>query len=233
MGYKESSVEEGIRKLVYGITHDMSGPLRAIVQFSTLLQTSCGDKLDEKERYWLELIHNGGLEAQQMIDALLVYSRLTPTPEDQGEVDLHALINKSSQRHAASCTRETELDLILDGQLFASYPRLWECLVDEALANAYKFHPDDKDHRPKIRVSLNDDSEQQLLCFEDNGIGISSDNLELVSTPYKKLNGNEYQGNGMGLSYIDRICNLTQSSYTLDESDLGGVKLIIAIPKIS
>jgi len=231
MQYDESSVEAGIRKLVYGITHDMSGPLRAVIQFSTLLQQKLDDRLDDKERYWLELIHQGGVEAQQMLDALLVYSRLTPTPEDEGVVSLEAIIQQSLKQLPESNQSYVDVELSTDNTAFQSYPRLWQCLVNEALSNACKFHPQDSEHQPKVLVSLCSNEEQQKLSIDDNGIGISEGNLSAVSTPYKKLNGTEYEGNGMGLSYIDRICDITSATYSLRQSDLGGLKFEILIPK--
>ncbi len=60
------------QELVHGISHDMGAPIRSVVQFSQLLQNRLGERLDEKETYWLRLINESGLKVQKMIDAMLV-----------------------------------------------------------------------------------------------------------------------------------------------------------------
>jgi signal transduction histidine kinase len=70
------------------------------------------------------------------------------------------------------------------------------------LDNAVKFHGADA---PRIHISAKRDGPRWILAVRDNGPGIESPYRERVFTPFKRLHGHDYPGNGLGLAICRKL----------------------------
>lgn len=223
-----SETDSGVQKMVFGISHDMSAPLRSVVQFSQLLKNRVGDKLDEKEIYWLQLIEEGGIQAQKMIDALLCYSRLSTNRQPDTTFQLNkpledtiATLDGLIQQQSASINFEGE------------WPEYTGCEEHMALFfnylihNALLYQPKEKDHKPLINISCTQTNGKLQIRIEDNGIGVQETLHSAITTPFKRMQSNaDYAGIGMGLTYCERISELNGASMKIEKSSLGGLAVV-------
>lgn len=222
--------EECLQQLVYGISHSMGAPLRGITQFSKLLQQTATGRLEEKEKYWFELIQQNGETAQQMIDALLRYSRIATTADSEQDFSVKQLTESVIQQCVPGGAT-----LEVDDQLHTirSYPAQWTLLLQELLRNAVLYQPQENQHRVVIRISWFADAEDLILRVEDNGIGVNEASLELITAPFKRLqSSDDYPGIGMGLAFCDRIAQLQNGRLQFSSSDLGGLKVDYRVPVV-
>ena len=215
------------QKLVYGITHDMGAPLRSVVQFAGMLEQRLGGRLDERERYWLQLILDGGEKAQAMLDALLQYSRLTTDPGPRERLSPRALLDQTlaalGERIAAT---SAAIEIAGDWPEITSHAWHWQVLLYQLLDNALRFQSGGDDHKPKIRIGCELEGDRLCLVVGDNGIGVRPEQRDLITTPFKRLHAEQdYPGLGMGLAYCERIAQLHGGMLEPADSSLGGLTM--------
>lgn len=229
MSANSSSATDTLQRLVYGLSHDMGAPLRAVVQFSQLLQNSLSDRLTDKERYWFSLLQQGGSQAQQMLDALLVYSRLGSPLPPVTEFSLTELVNNcvqqqqhwyQQQQPAYSATIKVEVI----PQIHGRRPH-WKLLLEQLLNNALRFHP--QQQAPEITVYCHSHDQQLTLEVLDNGRGMSNEQWQELIYPFRR---ETYSADsttlGMGLSYCQRIAELNEGQLLSKPTSSGGLRVI-------
>jgi len=222
-----SSTDERFQQWVYALSHDMGAPLRAVVQFSLLLSRKMDERLDEKERYWLHLIHENGALGQSMIEGLLAYSRLsTHSWNFNEEVSLRASLESGvralemSQDIKPINIDTTELSHTIEGNF-----DLWQQYFAHLLDNSLKYQFPES--TPMIRVSSKQENGYLSILVEDNGVGVKTEKFEDITLPFKRLvSPKDYPGVGMGLSYCQRIAELHKGRLSFSASPLGGLSVI-------
>ena len=60
----------------YSVSHDLRAPLRHVAGFSDKLGRHLGENADEKSSHYLKVIGDSAKRMSELIDDLLVYSRL-------------------------------------------------------------------------------------------------------------------------------------------------------------
>ncbi|WP_045858945.1 sensor histidine kinase [Teredinibacter purpureus] len=217
--------QQNLQQLIYGLSHDMGAPLRAVVQFSLLLSRNLDAKLNDKERYWLQLIQENGEQAQSMIAALLQYSRLethreTLKPFTIDEALQLALRKLQPQLLETNAT----IDYVPSACEINGDAEQWQLYFYCVLENALKFHSPTTDIPPQIRIRIDNTPNTITICVEDNGIGVNEKHWIELSRPFKRLNRQEeYPGIGMGLGYCERITQLHGGHLEFSSSPLGGL----------
>lgn len=217
-----------VQKMVYGISHDMGAPLRAVVQFSQMLKNRVGDKLSEKENYWLQLIEESGCHAQKMIEALLIYSRLTThrpadsqfslsQPLKQALADLNNIIESKS----------AIIEISGDWPEYTGCEEQWVMYFNYIIHNAVHYQPKDTEHVPQISIQCLQTNKKIRISIDDNGIGVKENLFDVITTPFKRMQSEkDYSGTGMGLSYCDQIAELHGGEIRFEQSSLGGLSVI-------
>ena len=70
------AVRDELQAFTYTVSHDLRAPLRHIGGFADKLGRHLGDRNDEKTFHYLNTITTSARRMSQLIDDLLVYSRL-------------------------------------------------------------------------------------------------------------------------------------------------------------
>lgn len=218
-----SLAEDQLQSLVYGISHSLGAPLRGITQFSQLLQQTANDKLNDKEQYWFELVQKNGETAQQMIGALLIFSRLASQRSPDREF-LPGELTAQVQKKLTGFTESAEIVVSDCEDGISGCYEHWSLLVQQLMQNAVLYHPKESSHRPLVHVTWTVKQGELVLRVDDNGLGVSPSAIEHLTSPFKRLQTeNDYPGLGMGLTYCERIAQLQNGTLCFSQSELGGL----------
>ncbi|WP_027856586.1 sensor histidine kinase [Marinobacterium jannaschii] len=219
-----------MQELVNVLAHDMGAPLRAIVQFSSLLQQSAADDLPQKQRHWLQIINENGVNAQQMLEALSIYSRLGREGSHHGWFSLDAVLarvveNFDLQKAAKPISIEVRVSSTDIYGCQSQWQQLLHCLLD----NALRYQTADTGHHSVIIVTASITDKEFTLAVEDNGMGVAAELQPLLTLPFKRIDPSGARP-GMGLAYCERIAQLHGGGMSFTTSSQGGLVAILNIP---
>jgi PAS domain S-box-containing protein len=204
---KLEEANKELQDFVYIASHDLREPLRKISSFGTLLQDSLKGKLDEDQQENFEFMIDGARRMQDMIDALLTYSRLTTKAKPLEWVDLNKVIEDLKKLELATLLDETRGIIHVPKPLpsVQADPSQMHQLFQNLIGNGLKFHKEGIP--PEIIIRAHEVENNMIrIEVEDNGIGIDEKYHSQLFTMFKRLHPREqYEGTGIGLASCKKI----------------------------
>ena len=187
----------------YSVSHDLRAPLRHIDGYAALLSKTAGEALNDKARRYLETISASAKQMGQLIDDLLVFSRM-----GRQEM-LHSTVNLL----AKTVIHDLRLDL-QDKTISWTIGSLPDVPGDPAmlrqvfmnlLTNAVKFTATRPN--PRIEIGATRDSAGEVTVYvRDNGVGFDMQYVNKLFGVFQRLHRNdEFEGTGIGLANVRRI----------------------------
>jgi len=196
-----------LKDFVYIASHDLREPMRKISSFGELLSASLKDKLGDDEKENLGFMVDGAKRMQQMIDALLVYSRVTTRGADFEPVDLNKVVEELCAVELAVKIEEIGAKIMTPERLHNVNcdPAQIRQLMQNLIANGLKYQKEGVVPEITIRSSVVDNDIIQVEVA-DNGIGIKQEQFKDVFVMFKRLHSRqEYEGAGIGLAVCKKI----------------------------
>jgi len=204
---KLEEANKELQDFAYIASHDLREPLRKISSFGTLLQDSLKGKLDDDQQENFEFMIDGARRMQDMIDALLTYSRLTTKAKPFEWVNLNKVIEDLKKLELATMLDETGGIIHVPKPLPSVQADLSQMhqLFQNLIGNGLKFH--NEGIPPEIIIRAHEVENNMIrIEVEDNGIGIDEKYHGQLFTMFKRLHSREqYEGTGIGLASCKKI----------------------------
>ncbi len=193
-----------LESFIYSVSHDLRGPLRAISGFSEIMIKDIADRLDEKGKRYLSLIHNGTGKMSRLIDDLLNLSRLSRQEIQRREVDLSSIAASTvAELREAYPDRNVEVDIKRGLTAFAD-PEMMEIVLSNLFGNAWKFTG--KTGHGRIQFGTVEQAGKVIYYVGDNGAGFDQKYAGKMFWPFHRLHSESaFEGTGIGLAIVDRI----------------------------
>ncbi|MDF5707342.1 MAG: GAF domain-containing sensor histidine kinase [Nostoc sp. S4] len=218
------------------ISHELLTPLTYVIGMSsTLLRWPLGE-LSQRQRDYLQTIHDSGEHLLEMINDILDLSQI-----EAGKTALNisefSLINvaqsaiKSLEKKATSEQINLKLDLQINPERdrFTADAERVEQILWNLLTNAIKFTPESGN--VTLRLWVEDDT--AIFQVEDTGIGIPEEQLPLLfekfqqlDTPYRR----RYEGTGLGLALTKQLVELHRGRIEIESTVSIGSIFTVWIP---
>ncbi|UZD23234.1 tetratricopeptide repeat-containing sensor histidine kinase [Algoriphagus halophytocola] len=220
-------------KLFSVIGHDLRGP---VGQVKTIVDLLIKGELDQEE--FEELLKNLNKDVDSVyftLDNTLKWSmaQMEGFKINRTIVKLNAVV-KSSIKLLDSMIKEKGIhvnnQLQGDEEIFADRD-LIEVVIRNILSNAIKY----SNLGDEILLSADYDSDSCVLCINDQGVGMSKEQLDkLLSDEYvfsgSQLGTKQEKGSGLGLQVCKEFTRLNGGELSID-SELGkGTKICIKLP---
>src|SRR5690606_15096949 len=87
-----ADVNRELEAFSYSVSHDLRAPLRHVAGFSDKLGKHLGESADERTHHYLQVIRESAQRMAELIDDLLVYSRLGGGAMGMQPVDMQSLV---------------------------------------------------------------------------------------------------------------------------------------------
>jgi PAS domain S-box-containing protein len=193
-----------LEQFVYVASHDLQEPLRMVGSFTQLLAKRYGGKLDADADDFIGYVVEGAVRMQQLINDLLVYSRVGRTgpgfaPIDCASVFTGACANlrKAIEECGAVVSADPLPSVVADAtQLLQVFQNLF--------ANAIKFRKGDQP--PRVQVGARRQGAEWLFWVRDNGIGIERQYADRIFLVFQRLHSRrEFPGTGIGLAICKKV----------------------------
>ena len=147
---------------------------------------------------------------------------------NKSEVAMHDIIAEAVSQLAATVAKEAiTLDFQASNDIVLGDNLHLTNVIHNLLDNAIKYSP-----RPAIIVRTKNQNNKLLISVEDNGIGLSSDQLKHVFDKFYRVstgNRHDVKGFGIGLSYVKLIVTEHGGKIEVDSIVDNGSRFLITI----
>jgi two-component system sensor histidine kinase PrrB len=205
-------------------SHELRTPLTAMRTNLEVLSTL--DLPDEQRK---EVI-NDVIRTQSRIEATLgALERLAQgelsTADDHVPVDITELLDRAAH-DAMRVYPDLDVSLVPSPTcIIVGLPAGLRLAVDNAIANAVK-------HGGATRVQLSAVSSRAgvEIAIDDDGIGVPEEERRVVFERFSRGSTASHTGSGLGLALVAQQAGLHGGTASLENSPLGGVRLLLRLP---
>jgi len=237
-----------LQSIVFIASHDLRSPLVNIKGFAGELERSCEELtkvlkhksiteplkekieplLKEDIPESLNFIKTGADKMELLISGLLHLSRIGTATLDVNKLNMDRMIKdilKTVRFDIQKRNAKVEVgniphcfgDASLVNQVFSN-------LIDNALKYV---HPK---REAVIQISGESKDGHSIYCVQDNGIGISKKHMDKVFEIFHRLNPNETDGEGLGLTIVTRTLDRLDGRIWVESERGEGSRFYVSLP---
>lgn len=209
------------RSFTSDAAHELRTPLAALKVHLQLLQGS--DNSDDKADA-LAAISQGVDRAGHLVNQLLGLARLDAqairVTQEIKTLNLYELcVDQVTEIYPLANDKKQSLSIIGDESVYMqAYVYPLESMLRNLLSNAVTYTP----QGGKIVLELRSQKGAIDLWLHDSGPGIPAEQRDAVMQRFKKVEGSEHTGSGIGLSIVRRVTELHDMQIELLSSSLLG-----------
>ncbi|SPE61477.1 Cyanobacterial phytochrome A (fragment) [Verrucomicrobia bacterium] len=213
----------------YSVSHDLRAPLRHIDSYISLLNKSVGSTLDEKNQKYLKIVTEAAKRMGNLMDDLLVLSRVGRTTMDERPVSLARLVDDVRHELAPTMTgRSIEWHV---GPLphVRGDINLLRSAMTNLLSNAIKYT---RGKAPAIIELGHHERDGEVICYvRDNGAGFDMKFVDKLFGVFQRLHlAKDFEGTGIGLASVRRVVQ-RHGGRTWAEGEVGrGASFYFSLP---
>ncbi|HET7664410.1 MAG TPA: ATP-binding protein, partial [Rhodanobacteraceae bacterium] len=200
-----SEVNHELEAFSYSVSHDLRAPLRHIAGFSGKLHRHLGTDIDEKTSHYLNTIAGAARRMADLIDGLLVYSRLGRGALRMQSVDMRTLVEETRAMVMADADGRDVEWRIGDLPTVMGDAGMLRTVWQNLLGNAVKYTA--RCGHAVIRVSADRNGPgEYVFTVSDNGAGFDMAYAEKLFGVFQRMHkDSEFPGSGVGLANVRRI----------------------------
>lgn len=225
---KLQAINEELESFSYTVSHDLRAPLRAINGYSSFLIKRDSGNLNEEQTRFLNTIQENVEKMGDLIDDLLLYSRMGRAKLNRVNVNMKNLVNEVfSELKVEGQDFDYEIDNLPDAPVDrALIKRVWSNLIGNAIK--YSAHLD----QPLIKVGGQAQSKTNTYWVRDNGAGFDMKYASMLYGMFQRLHTDEeFEGTGVGLAIVKRLV-LKHGGEVSAEGEIGkGATFYFTIPR--
>ena len=222
---------EAEQQFTSNASHELRTPTTVILAECDYARKNA--KTEEDYRAALDVIERQAEKMSGLVKSLLEITRL-----DQGTqktsleyADLSGLVSVVCDEQALVAQRGIRMERSIEPNIYADIDvflisRMLQNLID----NAYKFGVENG----YVRVTLQRAPGGAMLTVEDNGVGISPENLEKIWQRFyqaEESHRTHNDGMGLGLSMVRQIVELHGGTVSVDSIPRTGTTFMVYLPE--
>ena len=220
---------------INNISHEFKTPI-ATINLALDAILSSKNSLNDKFTSYLGMIREENSRMLSQVENILRISQLekSSNPFDMEEIDIHDVIEDAVD-HVKLIIESKKGSIKLSHNAKKSNingnKNHLENIIINILDNAVKYSTEN----PQIIVTSNNNNENIVICFEDNGIGMDKNTQKMIFEKfYREQNGDIHniKGHGLGLSYVKKIIDFHNGTISLDSKKGNGTKFYISLKNI-
>jgi two-component system, sensor histidine kinase and response regulator len=193
-----------LEAFMYGISHDLRGPLRHVDGFSKILVDDFSPHLDATAQGYLTRIRHAVEHMGRMVDGLLNLGRLGRRDVRVQPTELRSLV-EAAVSELETQTRGRRVEWRIGALAPVACDReLMESVLSNLLSNAVKYT---RGRDPAIiEVGQGLIGGQPAMFVRDNGAGFDMRYADKLFGIFQRLHqADEFEGTGVGLATVQRI----------------------------
>jgi light-regulated signal transduction histidine kinase (bacteriophytochrome) len=213
----------------YSVSHDLRAPLRAIDNFSSILDEEYGHKLDEEGRRLIAVVRRNAAKMGTLIKGILAFSHAGDRDLILADIDLEALVRDVVDELTPTFAgRQVNIRIGALPHIAADTALMRKVLLN-LLANAIKFTRPREQARIEIDAHL---AGTELVCsVKDNGVGFEPEYGHRLFGIFQRLHDSEeFEGTGIGLGIVKRSIDKHGGRVWAEGSPGAGATFYFSLP---
>lgn len=220
---------------INNMTHEFKTPISSIKIAADYLQQQQVISSDERLNNYTTIIKDQNQRLNEQVEKVLNLARLEKDQFklNKTEININELLENIVEQE------RLKFEHIGGGIEFNSSAERIDIQADKLhltnvlsniLDNALKYC----ESNPQAKVSLENKNSTVRLRIQDNGIGISNDDMKKIFNKFYRVstgNVHNVKGFGLGLFYVKSICDAHDWVINLESTPNKGTTVIIDIPK--
>ncbi|MDA3860251.1 MAG: PAS domain-containing sensor histidine kinase, partial [Melioribacteraceae bacterium] len=215
------------------MSHEIRTPINVMLSVSSLLQLEVGDKLDEEQLSYFNLINKSGNRITRTVDLLINLSEIQAGTYEPmvKRFDLYSEVLSNLLLEYKKRALEKNINLVINFNAENSY--LYgdiytiEQIFRQLFDNAVIFT-----ETGKISISIFQNNYEKLVVeIQDTGVGISQEYMKKIFSPFTQEEmgyTRKFDGNGIGLSLVKSYCDLNKAKIEVEsEKGIGSTFRVI------
>lgn len=235
----ETEFEDLKQQIITLLSHELRTPLTSVYGYTELALEEAAALPPGDFQNFLKGIKKGTDRLTQLVEDLLMVVRLD-TGELEQEFQLLGAVEENIEEiiervvkikrpdaQAKGLTLEADVDEDLPGVLIHEYFLI--DAIQRLIDNAIKFT---REEDKAIRVRAYTEADTVKIAVEDQGIGISEDQISLLFERFRQINREklEQQGTGMGLVIAQSLVQCMDGTIDVESSPGEGSTFTIELP---
>ena len=224
-------INEELENFVRVVSHDLKTPIISVQGFASRLLKKRGDKMDAKERKYLEQIRTSADRMELLVSDLLSLSMVGRVVSTFKEVPSLEIVT-SAASSLKDRVKKNEIELVLGKNLPTIYcdgERIYQ-VFENLLGNATKFVQGTGN--PKIEVGYEEGETFHQFYVKDNGIGIDPKYHWKVFEMFHRLKEvKDLEGSGLGLAIVHRIIDHHGGRVWVESEKAKGATFYFTLPR--
>lgn len=214
-------------EFISSVSHELRTPLTAIRGWVITIHDDITDK--ETLKTGLTIIEKESERLGNMVEELLDFSRLQNGKAVLNRVNiniyelieyLEIYLNQRAERE----NKELAVLCDIDEDVYIDVNKMKQVIIN-LIDNAFKFTNDDG----CIVLNITKEKDNLIIIVQDNGCGISQEDLSKVKQKFYKGKNAKSQ-NGIGLAICDEIVRMHGGDIEIESELNVGTKIIVKIP---
>jgi PAS domain S-box-containing protein len=216
------------------MSHELRTPLHTIIGFTELLREELEGPLNEKQRRFVDHVHQDSQHLLELINDILDLSKI-----ESGQMELHfesfdgsrviADVLNGIRPMADVRGVGVENRVASETIVHADRTRFRE-ILSNLLSNAVKFTPEGGSVWVEKCPSVED---MECFCVADTGIGIAPEDHEAIFDKFRQVGSTTRgvrEGTGLGLAIVKSFVEMHGGSITLESEPGKGSRFSFTIP---
>ena len=210
---------------VSNVSHEFKTPLNAIEGYSTLLQD--GDNLTPQQREYVDKIIFNTQRLSSLTGSILLLSKLEnqQIPTGKSEFYLDEQIRQTVVAlEPVWSQKDMEFDVDMAEVRYYGNEPLMRHVWSNLLSNAVKFSP----CGGLIEIGMKTQGDDIVVWIKDSGPGIPEEAMKhIFNRFYQADSSHKQEGNGLGLSLVDKILKLEGGRIQVENCQPAGCKFTV------
>ncbi|HUA81584.1 MAG TPA: ATP-binding protein [Dyella sp.] len=200
-----SDVNRELEAFSYSVSHDLRAPLRHITAFAQKLETHLGEGADNTAHHYLTVIREASHRMAQLIEDLLVFSRLGRGALRLQAVDMQALVEEACALAESEAPGRHIVWQIESLPVVVGDENMLRTVWQNLIGNAVKYTGQREIAHINVSVQRGEGGDYEFVVADD-GAGFDMRYIEKLFGVFQRLHkASEFPGNGIGLANVRRI----------------------------
>jgi PAS domain S-box-containing protein len=200
-----TDVNRELEAFSYSVSHDLRAPLRHIAGFARKLRQHLGERIDETGSHYLDVIGSSAQRMGQLIEDLLVFSRLGRGALRLQPVDMQSLAEEARALCMAEAPERHISWAIAPLPIVVGDENMLRTVWQNLIGNAVKYTSQREHAHIAVDVQRGRNGDYEF-SVSDDGAGFDMQYADKLFGVFQRLHrASDFPGNGIGLANVRRI----------------------------